>query len=40
VSLEFDWFATTGLNEGVEKAVNWYRKNPVEQTFTHLSLKG
>jgi UDP-glucose 4-epimerase len=37
---DFSWVATTDLDEGVEKAVEWYREHGVEQTFTHLAQKG
>ncbi len=37
---DFSWVATTDLDEGVEKAVEWYRANGVEQVFTHLEMKG
>lgn len=36
----FGWEATTDLDEGVEKAVEWYREHGVDKTFTHLALKG
>jgi UDP-glucose 4-epimerase len=32
------WAATTGLREGVARAVDWYRRNGVEQTYTHLKI--
>lgn len=34
----FGWKATTPLDEGIAKAVEWYRANPPEATFTHLAL--
>ncbi len=34
----FGWKATTPLDEGIAKAVEWYRANPPEATFTHLNL--
>ncbi len=37
---DFSWVATTDLDEGVEKAVEWYREHGVEQVFTHLEMKG
>lgn len=36
----FGWEATTDLDEGVEKAIDWYREHGVDKTFTHLALKG
>lgn len=33
---DFDWKATTTLDEGVTKAIAYYRAFGVEQTFTHL----
>lgn len=33
---DFDWRATTALDEGVTKAIAYYRAFGVEQTFTHL----
>lgn len=37
---EFGWHATTPLEDGIAAAVDWYRANGVDRTFTHLSLKG
>ena len=34
----FGWRATTPLNEGIAKAVEWYRTNPVGDTYTHLQI--
>lgn len=36
----FNWKATTRFEDGIAKAVAWYREHGVERTFTHLSLKG
>jgi len=33
---DFNWKATTSLNEGVGKAIEWYRTHEIDQTFTHL----
>src|SRR5689334_10838619 len=33
---DFDWAARTPLEEGVAKAVEYYRKHGVTETFTHL----
>jgi len=33
---EFDWRATTGLAEGVQAAVDYYREFGVAETYTHL----
>ena len=35
---DFGWQATTSLDAGVRKAVDWYREHGVSQTFTHLTL--
>lgn len=37
---EFRWRPTTPLAEGVRRAVDWYREHGVEETYTHLRLKG
>lgn len=34
------WEASTPLAAGVRAAVGWYREHGVEQTYTHLNLKG
>lgn len=34
------WAPLTPIEEGVADAVAWYRQHGVEQTFTHLKLKG
>lgn len=34
------WTPRTPLEQGVEQAVAWYRDHGVDQTYTHLSLKG
>lgn len=36
---EFGWKPTVPLKLGIQKAVEWYRKHGVDQTFTHLRLK-
>ena len=36
----FDWQATTPLEDGIRKAVEWYEANGVGETYTHLALKG
>jgi UDP-glucose 4-epimerase len=33
---DFRWKASTPLEVGVRMAIDWYRKNEVKQTFTHL----
>jgi len=33
---DFDWKATTSLEDGVMKAIEWYRTHEINQTFTHL----
>jgi UDP-glucose 4-epimerase len=35
---DFEWQATSRLEDGVRAAVEWYRSHGVLQTFTHLSL--
>ncbi len=35
---DFDWSARTPLEEGVAKAVDYYREYGVTETFTHLKL--
>lgn len=36
----FEWQPQVALEDGIAKAVEWYRANGVERTFTHLDLKG
>lgn len=36
----FGWSAKTPLQQGIEAAVAWYEAHGVEQTFTHLAIKG
>lgn len=33
---DFDWQVHTPLEEGIKSAVEWYRKNRIENTYTHL----
>ncbi|MGE3809641.1 MAG: NAD-dependent epimerase/dehydratase family protein, partial [Gemmataceae bacterium] len=33
---DFNWKATTKLETGVQKAMQWYRTHEIQQTFTHL----
>lgn len=33
---DFDWKVTTALTDGVAKAIEWYEKFGITQTFTHL----
>lgn len=33
---DFSWRVSTPLETGVSRAVEWYRENGIEQTFTHL----
>ncbi len=35
---DFGWNASTPLEEGVRRAIEWYQKYGVTQTFTHLKL--
>lgn len=37
---EFGWSARTPFVSGVKQAVDWYQRNPIKETFTHLALKG
>lgn len=37
---EFGWKASVPLDEGVRRAVAWYRRHGVEQTYTHLRMRG
>jgi len=39
-AFDFNWLATTDLQDGVAKAVAWYQEHGVTQTFSHLSNKG
>jgi UDP-glucose 4-epimerase len=32
------WQATTPLRDGVRAAVDWYRRNPITDTYTHLKI--
>jgi UDP-glucose 4-epimerase len=36
---DFDWSATTPLDEGVQRSVAWYAAHGVEETYTHLRMK-
>lgn len=36
----FGWTASTPLDVGIERAVAWYGKHPVNETYTHLRMKG
>jgi UDP-glucose 4-epimerase len=33
---DFNWQATTSLEDGVRKGIEWYRTHEINQTFTHL----
>jgi UDP-glucose 4-epimerase len=33
---DFTWAPMVTLNEGVRRTIAWYRKNPINQTYTHL----
>jgi UDP-glucose 4-epimerase len=33
---DFQWKASTPLEQGVRAAIEWYQKNGITQTFTHL----
>lgn len=36
---DFNWVASTDLEYGVSKAIEWYSNNEIKETFTHLNLK-
>jgi UDP-glucose 4-epimerase len=36
---DFNWHAHTPLEEGIKKAVEWYKTYGITQTFTHLNVK-
>jgi len=36
---EFGWKVTVPLEDGIRRAVEWYRRHGVDQTYTHLKLK-
>ncbi|MCB4755532.1 MAG: NAD-dependent epimerase/dehydratase family protein [Elusimicrobia bacterium] len=33
---DFDWKASTPLESGIQKAIDWYKTHGITQTFTHL----
>ena len=33
---DFDWKVTTPLEEGIKKAIEWYKTHGITQTYTHL----
>lgn len=35
----FNWKATTPLEVGIKKAIEWYKIHGISQTFTHLKIK-
>ena len=37
--MDFAWKATTPLNEGIRKTVEWYKQHGVQQTYTHLKMQ-
>lgn len=37
---EFGWSVRTPFHTGIQKAVTWYQTHGVEETYTHLALKG
>jgi UDP-glucose 4-epimerase len=37
---DFGWKTTTPLKKGVDKAIEWYKKSEIRQTFTHLRQPG
>ena len=36
---DFSWKTTTSLEDGVKKAIEWYKVYGITQTFTHLKLR-
>jgi UDP-glucose 4-epimerase len=36
---DFGWKITTPLENGVKKAIEWYKKYGITQTYTHLKAK-
>ena len=36
---DFGLIPNTPLKEGIQNAVNWYKRNEVKETFTHLKMK-
>ena len=39
VRRDFDWQPTTPLADGMQRLVEWYRRNPPQQFYTHLKLE-
>ena len=37
---DFGWLAITPLEEGIARAVEWYRSHEFGETYTHLAMKG
>ena len=37
---DFGWLAVTPLEDGIAKAVEWYRTHEFAETYTHLAMKG
>jgi UDP-glucose 4-epimerase len=37
---QFKWAPEVGLQEGIRRAVEWYKANGVGDTYTHLKLEG
>jgi UDP-glucose 4-epimerase len=33
---DFNWYADTKLHQGVKKSLEWYKKNTILETYTHL----
>ncbi len=38
-NVDFDWAIKTPIEEGIKKAIEWYKINGIYQTFTHLKLE-
>ena len=37
---DFDWKVTTPLEEGVRRAIDYYREFGIQETYTHLKVEG
>lgn len=35
---DFNWTPKTSLQDGIQKAIDWYKKFGISQTFTHLKI--
>lgn len=37
---DFGWLAVTPLEDGIARAIDWYRSHEFGETYTHLAMKG